>query len=375
MASPLQAQFESLRLRAAASPAGDFYRWWTAELKAMLPDALRESMQHAQRRVVARLDGDELELFWQEGDAIQQLEVYALEQDAELQGRQVADLLAERDLHEAPIVLVLPESLVLRKTLTLPLAAESNLRQALAFEMDRHTPFSADAVYFDLRVLGRDRDRGQLRLELVVAPVGPVDEQVAALSARGLAPGVADVALDGLPAGLNLLPPEKRHRVSNRRTRLNALLGVVAVLLLALVMAQSLWLRQGQVEALEEAIDGVRVEARRVQNIRTQIEDASDAAGFMMRRRAETPPTVLVLAEVTRLLPDDTYLDRLRVWEGNVQMQGKSDNAQRLIELVNESAMFDGAGFRGSTRLDGRTQKEIFDLNARVDGVPAPEAK
>lgn len=372
MASPLQAQYESLRMRAVASPAGQFFRWWVAELGAMLPASLRERMQHAQRRVVVRLEGDDLELYWQEGDAVQQLEVYALDQDAELQGRQIADLLAERDLHEAPIVLVLPESLLLRKVLTLPLAAEGNLRQALAFEMDRHTPFKADAVHFDWRVLERDRDRGQLRLELVVAPCGPMDAQVDAMTARGLAPSVADAAEGGRPAGLNLLPLDRRHRVSNRRARLNALLAVVAVLLLALVMAQSLWLRQGQIETLESAIDDVRVEARRVQNIRAQIEDASEAAGFMMKRRAETPPTVLVLAEVTRLLPDDTFLDRLRVWEGQVQMQGKSDNAQRLIELVNLSAMFDGAGFRGSTRLDGRTQKEIFDLTAQVEDATGP---
>lgn len=372
MASQLQAQIESLRLRAVASPAGQFFRWWVAELGAMLPASLRERMQHAQRRVVVRLESDDLELYWQEGDAVQQLEVYALDQDAELQGRQIADLLAERDLQEAPIFLVLPESLVLRKVLTLPLAAEGNLRQALAFEMDRHTPFKADAVHFDWRVLERDRDRGQLRLELVVAPCGPMDAQVDAMAARGLAPSVADVAEEGRPAGLNLLPLDRRHRARNRRARLNALLAVVAVLLLALVMAQSLWLRQGQVEALESAIDDVRVEARRVQNIRAQIEDASEAAGFMLKRRAETPPTVLVLAEVTRLLPDDTFLDRLRVWEGQVQMQGKSDNAQRLIELVNLSAMFDGAGFRGSTRLDGRTQKEIFDLTARVEEATGP---
>ena len=334
----------------------------------MLPERLRERMQHAQRRVVARLDGEELELFWQEGDALQQLEVFALDQDRELQRQQIQDLLVERELDESPRELVLPESLVLRKTLTLPLAAEANLRQALAFEMDRHTPFRAEDVHFDYRILQRDKERGQLQIELVVAPAEAMDEQVEVVGLRGLAPSAVDVALDGLPAGLNLLPLERRHRVRNRRSRMNLLLGVVTVLLLALVMAQSLWLRQGQIEALETAIDEVRVEARRVQSIKAQIEDASEAAGFMMERRAETPPTVIVMAEVTRILPDDTYLDRLRVWDGNVQMQGKSDNAQRLIELVNTSSLFDGAGFRGSTRLDGSTQKEIFDVSARIEG-------
>ncbi len=366
MASAFHNQLESWRLRAQASPAGQFFHWWVAELKAMLPESLRERMQHAQRRVVARLEEGELELYWQEGEALQQLEVFALDQDLRVQRHQIRDLLAGRELDESPCELVLPEDLVLRKEVTLPLAAEANLRQALAFEMDRHTPFRAQDVHFDYRVIQRDKERSQLRLELVAAPTGPVDEQVAALAARGLPPSGADVALDGKPAGLNLLPLERRHRVSNRRTRMNLLLGAVTLLLLALVMAQSLWLREAQIEDVNAAIEDVRVEALRVSNIRTQIEDASEAAGFMFLRRAETPSTVAVLAEVTRILPDDTYLDRLRVWDGNVQMQGKSDNAQQLIELVNLSPLFEGAGFRGSTRLDGRTQKEVFDLSADV---------
>ncbi len=366
MASALQTQIESLRLRAQASPAGAFARWWVAELKGMLPASVRERLQHAQRKVVARIEGDELELFWQEGDNLQQLDVFSLEQDAEVLRRQIQDLLARHELEEAPRVLVMAEAGVLRKILTLPLAAEANLRQALAFEMDRHTPFSADQVHFDYRIIDRDRERGQLQLELVVSPAAPLDEQVEQVSKQGLAPSAVDVALDGKPAELNLLPPERRRRTINRQTRLNLLLGAVVLLLLALVMAQSLWLREAQIEALELAIEEVRVEARRVQNIRTQIEDASEAAGFMFARRAETPSTVRVLAEVTRILPDDTYLDRLRVWDGNVQLQGKSDNAQRLIEMVNESPLLAEAGFRGSTRLDGATQKEVFDLTAAV---------
>ena len=45
-------------------------------------------------------------------------------------------------------------------------------------------------------------------------------------------------------------------------------------------------------------------------------------------------------------------------------MQGKSDNAQSLIELINDSPYFENASFRGPTRLDNRSRKEIFDLSA-----------
>jgi general secretion pathway protein L len=86
----------------------------------------------------------------------------------------------------------------------------------------------------------------------------------------------------------------------------------------------------------------------------------------LRNRRAGSPPTVRVLAEVTRILPDDTFLDRLLVGSDSVQMQGKSNNAQQLIELVNQSPLFTDAAFRGSTRLDTGTKKEIFDVNAAL---------
>ncbi|NNK38111.1 MAG: hypothetical protein HKP03_06490 [Xanthomonadales bacterium] len=47
-------------------------------------------------------------------------------------------------------------------------------------------------------------------------------------------------------------------------------------------------------------------------------------------------------------------------------MQGKSQNAQRQIERVNESDLLDDAAFRGSTRLDARSGLEIFEVNAAV---------
>lgn len=73
-----------------------------------------------------------------------------------------------------------------------------------------------------------------------------------------------------------------------------------------------------------------------------------------------------MLAELTRLLPSDTFLDRLSMQEDTIQMQGKSDNAQSLIELINDSEFFSSASFRGPTRLDNRSGKEIFDLSVKI---------
>lgn len=328
-------------------------------------------MQHARRRVMLQLSGNELVISMHEPDSLLELEVLILDPDPRLQRQQLHDLLVERELSEVARDLLLPESRVLRKEVILPMAAEANLRQALAFEMDRQTPFRVDDVFYDYRVLQREREAAQLRIELLVTLKQPLLREIELLTALGMAPTGVDVANidadgNGAPAGLNLLPPDLRQRMVNRRSQANFILAGAAVILIALVMAQSIWLRQHQLNEVRDAIDEVREEALQVQEIRNEIKDASEAAGFMQTRRSSSPPTVIVLTEVTRLLPDDTYLDRLLISQDSVQMQGKSQNAQRLIELVNQSPLFSDASFRGPTRLDTRTQKEIFDVTAKL---------
>jgi len=180
----------------------------------------------------------------------------------------------------------------------------------------------------------------------------------------GLAPTGVDVATPDGPLGINLLPPAMRYRIVNQRMRVNWVLGAVAVFMMIFVMVQSLWLREHQVEAIGEAIEDVRAEALAVQQVRKQIDDASEAAGFLQSRKIENGYKLEMLAELTRILPEDTYLDRLSMHQGTTQMQGKSGNAQSLIELINDSDQFENASFRGPTRLDNRSGKEIFDLTA-----------
>ncbi len=77
------------------------------------------------------------------------------------------DLLQQHELVEVHRDLLLPESVVLQTHVTMPLAAEANLRQALAYEMDRHTPFSAEEVFFGWHNLSRDREAGQFQFRVV----------------------------------------------------------------------------------------------------------------------------------------------------------------------------------------------------------------
>ena len=353
------------------SPVGKFFRWWIEELRLAMPASWQQRLQYALRRVTLLQNGDVLEIGVDKSRSLRNLLTLSVAQDASLRKQQIDDLLQEHELQEAPRFLLLPFNAVLNTEMRLPAAAEPNLAQVLNFEMDRQTPFRASDVYFDWKVLDREAESGQIRIDLYLVPRADVDDMLKTVAGWGIPLGGVDILHDTRTLGLNLLPPDRRSRTVNHKARLNFVLGGACAALLALVMTQSLSLRSHQVEELEQAIAQVQGEARAVMQIKERIEDSSEAAGFLAKKRAETPLSIAVLADITRILPDDTYLDRLVISKSSVQLQGKSQNAQQLIELVNESPLLDEAAFRGSTRLDARSGLEIFEVNADVVKIGA----
>ena len=367
MAIEIKNTFKNIRYRVSNSPAGEFFRWWGAELGNAMPAQFRERIQYARRKLLLQVNDAGVELSIEDDGSIQSLDALSTEQDAHIQQQRVRELLIQHELTEVNRDLLLEESVVLRNEVVMPLATEANLRQALAYEMDRHTPFEADEVFYNWKVLNRDREAGQLHFELFATPREPVEAKIEVLNRLGLSPTGVDIATDDGPMGINLLPENLRFHIVNQQVRGNWIMAAVTAFLLVFVMMQSLWLREQQIESINEAIDDVRAEAMAVQQIRKQIDDAAEAAGFLQAHKIENGYKLETLAELTRILPQDTYLDRLSMTAGTAQMQGKSANAQALIELINDSEYFENASFRGPTRLDSRSGKEIFDLSTNTD--------
>ena len=51
-----------------------------------------------------------------------------------------------------------------------PVATEENLGEVIGYELDRLTPFSADEALFGYRVIGRDDEKGIIKVYLTVLP-------------------------------------------------------------------------------------------------------------------------------------------------------------------------------------------------------------
>lgn len=376
----MSALTDKLRARLIARYRGSalerFLHWWRAELVALVPERWRERLVMGRERLLVVADEEEWRLYRDGGEDPGEIDRLRPQvEDPELFRERLPKLLSGFSDERPVTVLCLPGRDVLIKELSLPSAAEENLRQVLGYEMDRHTPFKADHVHFDYRITGRDAQSRTLGLQLVVVPKNRLTSAVEHAERFGLRLDSVDVIQDGgdPPAtmGVNLLPREKRTQRSRFRARLNAALATAAVLLLGLLMWQSLSLKQQRVEALEARVAEARETAMEVARLRQELEQAVRSANFLVRKKERHPELVDVLLEVTRLLPDDTWLQRFQMDEGEVQLYGESSSASRLISVLGESPMLKQASFISPVTTNTQTGDERFNLKVTV--VPPDE--
>ena len=373
----LERQLTRLRTRLAKTPLPGYFRWWGSQLVACLPLRWRSLVEERSESLLLDLRPDEI-IVWRERAG--QPREYARITRSQPNDAQIAEFQRLRAAIDDPgvrTVLCIPAERVLQRNLTLPAAAEENLRQVLSFEMDRQTPFKADQIYFDSHVIGRDASGRNLNVELVLLPRAQLDQEIGALPS-----GAA--ALDGVdawraePGGarrqINLLPLERRARRRDMRLPLNLGLAALAVILLVLNMDESLTNRAAAVEAMRAEVEKSNTEARQVAALRKTLADSIAGANFLSDKKRNNPLTVALIDDLSRRLPEDTFLERLQIENGDVQLQGQSKEAAKLISLLGASTCLGDPRLQGQIQPDARTGKERFQIVADIkscNGKPA----
>ena len=359
--------------------ANAFWRWWSAELLQLVPE--RFALHGAERTPLLSMDGERLVLVDPRPGAS--------EQSADLAGLDPARRKAAvRGLLEragetkmrARAVLGPQEALVRR--VTLPAAAGENLRQVLGFEMDRLTPFRAEEVYFDHRLVSRDAGAGQLALQLAVARREVVDARVEALRALGVSvqgvtlreqPGQGPAAFDLLPSEQRGERDSPRERLLRRGLAIAVVVLLAAALLLPLVQKRSSWL------ALNPQVEAAREKAETASALSTELDRQVADYNFLLTRKLGSYPALAVVEEVTRLLPDNTWVQQMDIRTvgktREVQIVGETASASKLIEILEGSTLLQNAAFRGTVTRGSQPNTERFMIAAEIRPRALPEPR
>jgi general secretion pathway protein L len=341
----------------------DFFAWWIGQLWDLLPERWGRSGSMLEDALVIEPVGplsrevDHIGINLRHHGRETPLGRFSLAADS------VAELARPPGKR---FVLRLRQADVLAKTVTLPIAAENHVRQALAFQMDQETPFTPDELYWSHFIARRDRQGGRLSVRLLLVPRQSLAGLLRALDHAGIVPNRAEIG-DG-PDQHRILPLDSDDGALGGARR-RALLWPAAALclLLAAGTIATPFARQAiSLAGVNREISAGRATAAEVEKLRRELDRLSGTIDVVQSERDKAGRPLATLATLTRILPDDTYLTEVTQQQRKVTLSGRSAAAARLIGALSAGEGLRNVAFAAPvTRLDA-IRAELFTITAEV---------
>ena len=145
-------------------------------------------------------------------------------------------------------------------------------------------------------------------------------------------------------------------------------------------IAIPLWQKRDYVITLNALANDARAQAGVSEALRTELENKVGDYNFALERKYSYPSAFRVVDEISRVLPDDTWLTQFEMktlakgkeTQREILVRGETANAGRLVQLVEESPLFAQTAPRSPTTKIQPGPGEIFDLGAQLKPLPAP---
>lgn len=324
-----------------------FYPWWLARISELLPSAWTDNTTRQRDGIVIdATHGDTVAASVRRAGRLEPISLGA----------------AVRRTGRKSVFLKPPAETVLVKQHIVPAAPLRQLDQVLRYELARITPFPADALFWRWDPDGKTADGSRINVTLTMVPKIVLSPALAAMENAGLKADFVEVEQ---PGGLRLLPMKLTAGRAAGTVLIRGLawgcgsLAVVAIVLPFVLQALAL-------RATDNAIDALQPAITQVEALRRGIA-AGDAGRDVVARASERTGDVLqILATVTRILPDDTYLTDFSLRDRQMTLSGRSASAPRLITgLSSDPAIRNTAFAAPVTRIEGATS-DVFSIKAEV---------
>lgn len=350
----------------------NFWRWWKGELAGVTPAWLHNIISPPSELANVYLDGRSISTLKLAINSATPTNTVSLDEGEAAMRRLAASVRAEGGNVNA-LRLVLPQAEVLRRRLSLPLATEENLRQVVGFDLDRQTPFSAVNAFYDVKIESRDTAAGMLSAQLAATPKAEIEAAIATLAKAGLtvrAIGVVD-DLAGANPHFDLFPPELRplQKLTGLQIFNRVLMAVVALLTLAVVFIP-VWQKRENVISLMPILEKGKTENEGTERVLTEVTRLAAEYNFIATKKQTTQTTVGLIEEFSKMLPDNTWVQTLEIKTTpkvrEVQVQGETASATKLIELFEKSPMLQNTSTRSQVSRGAMPNTERFHIAAEV---------
>ena len=229
----------------------------------------------------------------------------------------------------------LPEAMVLLRQLKLPALPHSQTRAAVALQAQTLSPFaSADLVW---GYSAREAAQGATQITLALASRQQIDTYLQGLSPAtpaGTAPEVWALPSGQTPIVLPGYGEQRRQQHLRKWRRVGfGMLGTALLLVAAIVLTPTVQLHQ-RADQAQEAYAKLRQQTQPLTEQREELVKTSERLAALREIVAANPDPIRVLDLLTQTLPDDTTLLGLQLQGHKVTMNGQTNNAAELMQLL-----------------------------------------
>lgn len=309
--------FLDLDMGTLGAGAGRFWQWWTGELAALLPERWRADG--------ARLRGTVL--VW----------------------RGAAAGFADQAGHAAgplapgtPATILLDPALVLERRCPLPMARPDDLRRLVALDMDRLSPFSADAAFADVVAQGAAPADGMVVAHIAFLPKPLAADLAEAIAGRALRPQAVGLrAPDGTTRRFNFLPAMQAAGLLARGSSARPWWWGAVALLFALNLGLLVYRDVADSARLQALVAAQRPAAGIARRLAAAVaKEAAARAALARQRRGDDQ--LATLAVIAHALPSGAWIERLSISGGAVRISGYKQPQVDVLRPLRASGRLSG---------------------------------
>jgi general secretion pathway protein L len=265
--------------------------------------------------------------------------------------------------------IVLRPTRLLFRPLELPKRAIEFLEAIIRSQIDRLTPWTAAESIYGW-TLPENATGDRIRLTVAATSKALVRPYLDALTDIGVRSAIVSTIHSKDAAAverIKLFELKADAALNTGRVRL-ALLGLLLTSGVAALVGTGVSTVIGGSLATEQQDISQRIAQRRVL-LRAGRDGAGAPERLLEVRKRETPASVIVLEEISRLLPDNTYVTELRIEGDKLQLVGITQDAPSLVPLIEQSEHFTRATFFAPTTRTANDPGERFHIEVRVKPV------
>ena len=347
-------------------------RWWLDGLRYLVPRRFTHSHRRHANLVRLNVLSDRIEAKPASAPISSEPEIFARPSPDDYE--QLRKFLQRATLAKHRVEIVLAGSLGLRRHIRLPKNALTDLRSLIAHDIDRQTPFKEEEVTFAYRMRDDDPGIDSVGVELVVVPNNTMHEVAALMKVLPLPVVRIELANanDSEPQ-VNLLRDD--HATSTpwyvEQVVDRLLIGLIILLLIANAGLPFYQLHREEAK-LQSALVSVKAAALESAKIRGTLQDENERSQQSAMFRQSRARMVVILNELTRVLPDDTWLRRVQINGATMKIQGESTDAAQLIEKLQGSPRLTAPRFQSQITQNAATRGEQFSIKVTISSENNP---